>query len=105
MTIARQSLPNVSQSEDANVEEIIVFSCVLYNSFSNRILVGVRDIRFKWNDAKKEFTASKREHDYKGMSAKRQFRVVLVGDGEGIGMREYDGKIMEYSGKKQTIRF
>ena len=61
-------------------------------------------IELKWNDQKQVLSIGARQGSYLGMPSKREFHLVIVSSGHGIGSTEtstltvvYDGKAMEVS--------
>ncbi len=59
-------------------------------------------IKLSWDDSARKLTVGKREGGFIGMPAERKFRIVVVGEGSGVGL---DGdssiKVLNYSG--QTV--
>ena len=63
------------------------------------------EINFYWDDAARTLSISGRNGSYRGMLKKRQFRIVLVGQGSGRGDQPMQGaKVVNYSGKKMEVR-
>jgi len=63
-------------------------------------------ITFTWNDAKKVLTIGDRKGMFPGMLKERKFRFVMVSKNEGTGMNpieKYD-KVVNYDGKKITVK-
>jgi len=63
------------------------------------------EIRFSWNDKKKQLTIADRSGQFPGMLEKRQFRIVLVNEKQGTGDRPAvaDVRKVEYEGKKLVV--
>jgi alpha-D-xyloside xylohydrolase len=62
-------------------------------------------ISFSWNDSRRMLSIGDRKGDYPGMAAKRTFRIVLVGEGTGIGAQPDEAGIdVHYTGRAQTVR-
>jgi alpha-D-xyloside xylohydrolase len=69
---------------------------------------GVRStIGLHWDDRAKTLTVGAREGRYPGMLTKRTLRVVVVGNGHGVGIAESAtaDKTVEYVGTKVAVRF
>ncbi|HOZ68200.1 MAG TPA: glycoside hydrolase family 31 protein [Chitinophagaceae bacterium] len=62
-------------------------------------------IRFSWNDKKKQLTIADRTGQFPGMLEKRSFRMVLVNEKQGAGDQPAGGDAhkVEYEGKKLVI--
>lgn len=62
-------------------------------------------IRFSWNDKKKQLTIADRTGQFPGMLEKRSFRMVLVNEKQGAGVQPAGGDAhkVEYEGKKLVI--
>ena len=61
-------------------------------------------IAFSWDDANRRLTIAEREGAYKGMLAKRNFRIVLVRDGSGPGHRPMKHSLsIEYTGQRVSV--
>ena len=65
------------------------------------------EIRFSWNDKKKQLTITDRSGQFPGMLEKRQFRIVLVNEKQGAGDQSTGiaARKVEYAGKKLVIVF
>lgn len=63
------------------------------------------EIRFSWNDKKKQLTIADRTGQFPGMLEKRSFRMVLVNEKQGAGDQPAggDARKVEYEGKKLVI--
>jgi alpha-D-xyloside xylohydrolase len=63
------------------------------------------EIRFSWNDKKKQLTIADRTGKHPGMLEKRIFRIVLVNEKQGIGDQPSAGDVLkvEYEGKKMVV--
>ena len=63
-------------------------------------------ISFDWNDARQTLTIGKRTGKFPGMMKDRAFHIVLVslGHGAGIPLGERPDAVVQYAGKKMTIR-
>jgi alpha-D-xyloside xylohydrolase len=61
----------------------------------------------RWNDSTAVLTIGVRKGTYPGMVEKRQFQIVLVGSGHGIGgdMTEKADKEIAYDGKEISVNF
>lgn len=59
-------------------------------------------IALHWDDANRTLTFGKRKGSFKGMPEKREFRIVVVGEGKGVGLQETEkpDRTVVYSGKK-----
>jgi alpha-D-xyloside xylohydrolase len=64
-------------------------------------------IPFHWNDAAKTLTLGDRAGSFPGMVKDRQFRIVLVGSGQGVGeaITSHADAVIEYTGKSKEISF
>ncbi len=64
-------------------------------------------IRFSWNDKKKQLTIADRSGQFPGMLEKRSFRMVIVNEKQGAGDQPAggDARKVEYEGKKLVIGF
>ncbi len=63
-------------------------------------------IMFTWNDARQTLTIDKRNGSFPGMLKKRHFRIVVVSQDNGNGMRpvkKFD-KVITYNGKKVEVK-
>jgi len=63
-------------------------------------------IEFKWNDKNRQLTINQRVGEFPGMLKTRTFNIVLVKDGQGIGLQVsgmYD-KTVKYDGQEQVIK-
>jgi alpha-D-xyloside xylohydrolase len=65
------------------------------------------EIKFAWNDAKKELTISDRDGAFPGMLNKRAFNVVVVATGKatGIPLSGKIDKMVPYEGQAVTVQF
>ncbi len=65
------------------------------------------EIRFNWNDKKKQLTITDRSGQFPGMLEKRSFRMVIVNEKQGAGDQPMgvDARKVEYEGKKLVIGF
>jgi alpha-D-xyloside xylohydrolase len=63
-------------------------------------------IEFKWNNAKNELTIGTRKGAFPGMLTERQFNIVKVFTGTGIGMGAVEkvNQVVTYKGKKVTAK-
>lgn len=62
-------------------------------------------IRFSWDDSARKLTIAAREGKFAGMLKHRKFRIVLVGNGSGVGDQSMKGGItVAYDGKAKTIK-
>jgi len=63
------------------------------------------EIRFSWNDKKKQLTIADRSGQFPGMLEKRSFRIVIVNEKQGAGDQpaDRDARKVEYEGKKLVI--
>ena len=63
------------------------------------------EIRFSWNDKKKQLTIADRSGQFPGMLEKRKFRMVLVNEKQGTGDRPAGADVhkVEYEGKKMVV--
>jgi len=63
-------------------------------------------ITFTWNDAKKTLTIADRSGSFAGMLADRKFNLVLVDstDGKGMDTSEKPNKVVDYKGKKISVK-
>lgn len=63
-------------------------------------------ITFNWNNAKKTLTISDRNGNFPGMLESRNFNIVVVSPGKGIGenIAEQADKKIEYTGKKIVVK-
>ena len=64
-------------------------------------------IAFLWDDAKKTLTIGDRKGSFPYMLIQRKFKIVLVTENKGIGMKankQYD-KVISYNGKRKVISF
>ncbi len=64
-------------------------------------------IRFSWNDKKKQLSIADRSGLFPGMLEKRHFRILIVNDKQGTGDQPTGGdtRKVEYEGKKLVIGF
>ncbi len=62
-------------------------------------------IRFSWNDKKKQLTIADRSGQFTGMLEKRQFRIMIVNEKHGMGDQPAGGNVrkVEYEGKKLVL--
>ncbi|EHQ25312.1 glycoside hydrolase family 31 protein [Mucilaginibacter paludis] len=60
--------------------------------------------QLSWNDKIKELMIEARKGAYTAMKTARVLHVVLVKEGVGIDLNEGNGRIVEYDGKKVTVR-
>jgi alpha-D-xyloside xylohydrolase len=63
-------------------------------------------ITFNWNDKSRTLTVSDRNGSFPGMLTTRKFNIVLVGPGKGLGdsLTIEPNRIVEYSGKRLTLK-
>ena len=62
-------------------------------------------IPMHWDEARQELTIGEREGSFPGMLAKREFRIVWVGDGHGKGLQEGSpDRVVRYSGKQVIVK-
>lgn len=63
------------------------------------------EIRFSWNDKKKQLTIADRTGQFPALLEKRQFRIVMVNEKQGTGDQPAGGDIhkVEYEGKKLVV--
>jgi len=63
------------------------------------------EIRFSWNDKKKQLTIADRTGQFSGMLEKRSFRMVIVNEKQGAGDQPAGGdtRKVEYAGNKLMI--
>lgn len=64
-------------------------------------------LRFSWNDKKKQLTIADRSGQFPGMLEKRHFRIVVVNPKQGTGDQPTVGDMrkVEYGGKKMVVGF
>jgi alpha-D-xyloside xylohydrolase len=64
-------------------------------------------LRFSWNDKKKQLTIADRSGQFPGMLEKRHFRIVVVNPKQGTGDQSTVGDMrkVEYGGKKMVVGF
>lgn len=63
-------------------------------------------IRVSWDDGAKALTFAAREGEFPGMPKQRDFHVVLVGQGHGIGLEQTQAdKVVTYRGKEIRLEF
>jgi alpha-D-xyloside xylohydrolase len=63
-------------------------------------------IPMRWNDARKTLTIGDREGSFPGMAKNREFRIVLVGPGRGVGETvSSHANVVDYSGKAKEVTF
>ncbi|MGK9476436.1 glycoside hydrolase family 31 protein [Melioribacter sp. OK-6-Me] len=64
-------------------------------------------IIFKWNNKSKALTISEQKGSFPGMLTMRNFRVVVVSKGHGIGIdeTEFIDKMVKYNGKEKKVVF
>ncbi len=77
------------------------------DGISNKYLNGERaTFTIAWNDKKRILSFSDRKGKFPGMVAKRQFKVVVVSKGHGVGVEETPSpeKTVEYDGKAMDVR-
>jgi len=61
-------------------------------------------ITFKWDDKTKKITIGERVGNFEGMLANREFKLVVVGEGNGVGTNESQPlKLVKYNGKKLAV--
>ena len=59
-----------------------------------------------WNDKRHELTIGERQGSYPEMLKTRNFRVVIVGDGAGLGLdNEKHSLNVRYDGSKIKVKF
>ena len=65
------------------------------------------EIRFSWNDKKKQLTIADRSGQFTGMLEKRSFSIVIVNEKQGAGDQPAggDARKVEYEGKKLVVGF
>ena len=57
----------------------------------------------KWNDKKKQVSFSDTKGSYKGMSQNIKFKIVIVSENQGIGVKNTIGEIINY--KRKTMKY
>jgi len=64
-------------------------------------------IDFRWNEGSREFVLEERKGSFPGMLTRRNFHLVLVSPGHGIGLElsERTDKVISYTGTRQVIQF
>jgi len=64
-------------------------------------------IPFHWDEVAQKLTIGDRTGSFSGMVDKREFRIVLVEDGNGVGeaVSSHPDAVVEYSGKEKEITF
>lgn len=63
------------------------------------------NIKFSWNNAKRQLTISDREGEFPGMLNDRTFTVVFVCKSKAVAYNpEAKGKVVKYSGKKTVVK-
>jgi alpha-D-xyloside xylohydrolase len=64
-------------------------------------------IAFSWDDTRKELTIDDRKGSFPGMLAIRNFKIVLVKEKHGTGVKitKNPDKVISYEGKKLTVKF
>lgn len=61
-------------------------------------------IEFKWNDKANTLQIGKRQGSFDGMEQSRKFNIVLVSEGNGVGIETTAGVIVDYSGKNTKVK-
>lgn len=64
---------------------------------------GYATIEFAWNEAAGKLTIGARKGSYPGMGKHRDFHVVFVGEGSGVGIAATAGTTVSYGGNAVTI--
>ncbi len=63
-------------------------------------------ISFKWNDKAKKLTIGERKGEFDGMISNREFKIVIVNENVGSGIKESaDFKSVSFNGKSQVVSF
>lgn len=63
-------------------------------------------IRMEWCDRRRRLVIHPREGGYEGMPERRRFRIVLVGEGRGVGLdNETFDKEVEYDGRRTVVKW
>ena len=81
---------------------------VLYedeNEFHNYEKGVYATITFHWDEVAGRLTIGERKGGFPGMLEQRRFNVVLVREGQGIGVDIADGKTVHYTGKAVEVTF
>ena len=61
-------------------------------------------IEFIWNDKANTLLIGKRQGSFDGMELTRKFNIVLVSEGNGVGIEDTTGVLVDYSGKKTKVK-
>ena len=61
-------------------------------------------IEFIWNDKANTLLIGKRQGSFDGMELTRKFNIVLVSEGNGVGIENTTGVLVDYSGKKTKVK-
>ena len=81
----------------------------LYEDDSNDFNLADRSftkINFYWDDGARTLSISGRNGSYSGMLKKRQFRIIVIGQGSGRGdLPMLGGRVVDYRGKKMEVSF
>jgi alpha-D-xyloside xylohydrolase len=64
-------------------------------------------IGFQWNDARRQLTIEKRQGHFPGMLRQRSFRILVVKEGNGVGMdlSPTADQVIRYDGREKLVKF